>query len=475
MPAIVSISPQPGHPYNAHFLHRNLLRLSMPRRDEWWSTFVHQDYWEPESPVRRLVEWAEIDGVPAALTEESVFLMGTAIAWFLTSSNRFLRDRATKALVRIFTNRLLDLRRLLESFESVDDLYVQERLAAVAYGCAMRSTDADGLGELALWCYRSFFEKTPPPHILLRDYARGVVDLTLNKGLDITIDRKRIEPPYGSKWPRSIPSAETLKPLGQWTEDSKLHVSQRAIYYSAMSGGDFDRYVIGTNSGSFDWVKLRLGKPAPPSPAASRDKLLSTLSADQHSLWNAYDEARLQYLAAPIQLFDHTEGFRFTRSSELQAVMETAWVRLTGTLDRKQRQLLEHASQTEYDSSRQRAFDLGLIQRFIFNRVLELGWTADLFGEFDKYADSHGRHFRDAHKSERIGKKYQWLAYHEVLARIADNFVFAETWSHKDLDYQGPWQVHARDIDPSLTLVKIPEHKRGSTVAPWWPPRGPTT
>ena len=62
-------------------------------------------------------------------------------------------------------------------------------------------------------------------------------------------------------------------------------------------------------------------------------------------------------------------------------------------------------------------FDLGLIQRFVLNRVFELGWTSELFGEFDRHAESHSTNYRTSHKAERIGKKYQWLAYHEVLAR----------------------------------------------------------
>ena len=67
-------------------------------------------------------------------------------------------------------------------------------------------------------------------------------------------------------------------------------------------------------------------------------------------------------------------------------------------------------------------FDLSLAQRWILHRVFELGWTVERFGHFDRYIDY--RDGRAAHKPERIGKKYQWLAYHEFLARVADNFEF---------------------------------------------------
>jgi hypothetical protein len=64
--------------------------------------------------------------------------------------------------------------------------------------------------------------------------------------------------------------------------------------------------------------------------------------------------------------------------------------------------------------------DLGIIQRYVLWRVFDLGWTTERFGAFDRF--SIGQHGRDASKAERIGKKYQWIAYHEILAFISDRF-----------------------------------------------------
>ena len=58
-------------------------------------------------------------------------------------------------------------------------------------------------------------------------------------------------------------------------------------------------------------------------------------------------------------------------------------------------------------------FDLSLAQRWILHRVFELGWTVERFGAFDRSINY--RDGRAAHKPERIGKKYQWIAYHEFL------------------------------------------------------------
>src|ERR1039457_2754927 len=108
--------------------------------------------------------------------------------------------------------------------------YVLERLLAVAYGCSMRSSDTEALKSLAAWCYESIFRGSPPVHLLARDYARGVIERALHLGADLALDRRKIEPPYGSRWPRRIPSEAALKPLGAWEpEGPSVHPSQHSI------------------------------------------------------------------------------------------------------------------------------------------------------------------------------------------------------------------------------------------------------
>ncbi len=52
---------------------------------------------------------------------------------------------------------------------------------------------------------------------------------------------------------------------------------------------------------------------------------------------------------------------------------------------------------------------------------------------------------------ERISKKYQWIAYYEILAKLVDKF--------PDVQYSGLWDDYIRDIDPTLLLLEIDKIK----------------
>ena len=71
-----------------------------------------------------------------------------------------------------------------------------------------------------------------------------------------------------------------------------------------------------------------------------------------------------------------------------------------------------------------------------------------------------------------FGKKYQWIAFHELLARLSDNFKMRiDHWSSRNPEYHGPWDIGPRrDIDPSNLLVKTYRENWGPHTNTWWFP-----
>ncbi len=136
------------------------------------------------------------------------------------------------------------------------------------------------------------------------------------------------------------------------------------------------------------------------------------------------------------------------------------WYSLSGWGDLS-RYVLEHALRDVVCDDNKALKQLA--ERAIFDRVLELGWTTERFGQID------GRRSRlDNHKVERIGKKYQWIGFYEVLGRIADHHAVKPRWTEGEgLAYNYPEQLIWRDIDPTA-LARKPEPSRALV---WFAPR----
>lgn len=480
--SVITLSPLPEHPYNADRLHKVLSGINMPDRDAWWSIYLHHAWGSNES-IDRLVEWAWEETDKSTFDDEVIRLAGVTIAWFFTSANRFLRDKATKAMVRLLESRIKVLIEILTTMADVDDMYVLERLYAVSYGCAMRTADIDSLELLANHVYQLVFESgSPTPHILMRDYARGVIEVATYRGANLDIDVEKVRPPYKSEWPSlSIPTDEELQEWRRTWDGMPDSERARILLYNSVMGGDFSIYVI---DGLNEWSSERLDEPHVPTHRELCDQFILSLTSEQKEAWDVYDGLRL-----PVYMFQHfgTKGIveLFGGGSSVQEFAtartqaEDQFVESLGPNSDKYQQFIEVVKpyrENPAEFSSEQAFDGNLARRWIMQRVTDLGWTVDRFGDFDRWVN-YG-HARDAMKPERIGKKYQWLAYHELLARISDNFRLREdSWRVQSSKYNGPWNFfrHGRDIDPSNLLTKTQAEMWEPHSSTWWFPSDYTT
>ena len=107
--------------------------------------------------------------------EEVAELAVLTLAWTMTSPHRRLRDYATKVLVVMLAPRLGMARALLQQFRGVDDPYVLERLAAIAYAAILtggEAAPADSM-RLAEELRRFVLEDERIPNLVARDAVRG--------------------------------------------------------------------------------------------------------------------------------------------------------------------------------------------------------------------------------------------------------------------------------------------------------------
>jgi len=476
---LLAVCAIPNHPLNAHLLHSHLGKQKMPKRDAFWLPFLN-DRFGGEGAVNRLLAWAWDGGDKTKIQDESLELAGIALSWFLASSNRFLRDRTTKALVSMLNGRILSLIKILVAFKKVDDPYIRERLCAVAYGCVLQvGNKKEHVTKLALHLYDAYFKNgRPPTHILLRDYARGAIEVAItgDKALAKRIDMQKVRPPYGSSFPKKVPTLSELE------RKYPKHIGDRdkgydSIWYSLMYGNgggiaDFGNYVVGSTL--HHWCKLRLPKKGARRKTVKEmdTEFRENLSRKEKSQWKKLENMRhsvdwqLRMVNMP-----HVTGYELPESKFTKEELEAAEIHVQG-LEKAFIESLNKAQQQLYkkgvlgyrkNPSGSDDIDNSLIQRMIFKRVVDLGWRPKLFGKFDSRVRDMDR---GSHKSERIGKKYQWIGFHETLGRVADNFVFRGNWREDFLPYDGPWQMWERDIDPSYLLLKTPTDS--TPKKPWW-------
>ena len=475
----ISIGTEPSNDFNAFFLHRELTGMAMPERDASWS--IHLASRGFEGPVEVLISWALRNGFEH-IEEDRAHLAAVMLTWFLTTSHREVRDKATKALACLFAGRLRLAARLLEQFGKVDDLYVGERLLAACYGAMLQGRgDDDSLVLLAETVFnRVFADGEPPLNALLRDHALGILEYTARRDLlPLSVDLSVARPPYRSPWPiEHVPDAIIE---GYKEEPEGVRGSDSIVMSTFPHRGDFARYVVEYKIGN--WSPAALGTASLPTGRdllkAWLDEFLKDANAKQKQALTAYWEAALASGSVDRLPRDSEHGQLAEAESLLRSTMtgeqwEDFRVRAMDAVRHLPLASAFREHPAGFNLGWARASGRGWALRWVCKKAHELGWTSERFEEFERRHITHGR---SDHRIERIGKKYQWIALQELIARIADNLAFlGNTWD-RDVDttpvFKGAHQIGLRNIDPSLLVTGT--HYDGWAEWPrtWWVPFEP--
>ena len=350
----IESSTKPNHPLNAEFLHITLMEKTLSHRDFLWTMYINELDDEGDR-LFQLVEFFNKGNNFNDIDDNTTWLLLILFSWLLTSSNRFLRDKTSKAMIEILKINFQLCRPLLELFECVDDPYVIQRLYGVVFGACMKRIQKHEAEFRALseYVFNTIFDQDMVyPDILLRDYARLIVERWVYEfscDSEITIDITKARPPYRS----------CLIPVVEKEDYSQEGIAKSGFYHVAMSMcpdripnpgmyGDFGRYVFQAAATDFENIDME----------------------------NLYHYA-----------------MQFIRD--------------------------------------------------------ELGYDDELFGSYDTSLMRYQYSRHDTKKVERIGKKYQWIAMYNILARISDTHLLKE-WDSVPHLFEGAWAPYVRDFDPTL-------------------------
>lgn len=446
---ILQLSTIPNHPLNFKWLHKRLKKFTIAERDYNWSIYLHNSFYY-DGIVKRLINWAWDKKENFDLEDESLYLYGLTLGWFLTSSNRDLRDSATKSLVNVFTDKIDIFLKVLKSFEDMDDLYVMERLYAVSYGIILRSDNQNGFKELGEYIYNTIFNVDfVIEHILLREYASNTIEY-INKINDLNVDLSKIYPPYNQNHSWTLPEISK-------DEVEKYKDDYKSIYASALYG-NFKIYIVYSEVNHFLNLKIS-DRPHDKLPKQRYEDFMNSLSMEQKT---EYDKIR----------FSSNEIMELLNKITEDELEEDALAKLREEkLNQSSfKELLSSEQLKEYnefivsytrDDEYKFTIDIKSIKRLIFLEAIKLGWKKELFEEFDR---DFGHRSRTENQTERIGKKYQWIALHKVLSKLTDNYEYQSRRSENKISkHKGTFQTYIRDIDPTTILKEKKKAKRK-----WW-------
>ncbi|WP_213978898.1 hypothetical protein [Sphingomonas sp. dw_22] len=438
---LLELSPIPDHPLNGVRLHEILARIPLATRDSFWTVHINPAYSQSGHPAARLVEWCFGPGRSLA-SIESLRLVLMALAWCFSSTNGKLRDRGTKAAVEILLERPELAPGFVETFATVDDLYVAERVVAAVAGACLRDPVPARLDIAAKAIWSNIFAAgTPRPHLLLRDYARLVIELASDHGvLPPDCDLVRCRPPYGSTAPGFGLDAAAIE------AEAKV-VGDYSIFSSCAGwGGDFGRYIIKSRTSDFTTVRLSKRRPRTHEEAFEEFR--------EHYV--SGDETRSTLLQL-LEFYYERQGANLTSEhlAEINSGITEVETFLLGELPKAARR--RYRTDVKPHLRGEKGWQVGELQLpridaeqaklWVARRALRFGWTSKLFPRDGSQGDDRSR----ASRTERIGKKYQWIAYQELLARLTDRFWLAEEWADGDAhDYDNPRDLEfTRDIDPT--------------------------
>ena len=345
-----------NHLMNADSLHGVLKRYSLPKRDYLWTTFINGVTLD-DNRIIQLIKVYNKGEMFEISDKEQIRLLLILFSWVLTSSNRWLRDTTSKAMIEILKDYFEYNQYLLELFSEINDPYVIQRLYGIVFGaCVKRKLENKKIYKsLVIFIFDDIFNKQIVyPDILLRDYARLIIERFLMEYPDELqdYDLRKIKPPYKSV---PIPNIDDYKYSNQEFKNGLFYIQNSMQFVGSGWYGDFGRYVF--------------------------QSALQNFEVDDYKIFN-------------------------------------------------------------------------YAMYYIIN---ELGYKSDWFDEYDKFMVRFAYDRHCTLKIERIGKKYQWIAMYNILARITDYYSMKNCFSMEEeiVSYDGPWEPYVKDFDPTLNVHNL--------------------
>jgi len=481
MDCLFDVSVVPNHPLNALKIHEILSRIDMPKRDSWLQSYMLNTTDKSGNAISRIQSWSTSELPKDINNPKAILLAGIELAWTLSSTDSNLRNRSTRALVQLFRHHRKILIELLNMFIDTDDPYIAERLFAVMYGViSLDPYNKDESKLLVKWIYKNhILNKKRRPDALMDDYAKGLIELYVRRYKnDINVNLKKITPPFSCyKFPDDIPNINNLKRKYNKKDNHDYYSIWGSLMYGEGGAGiaDFGNYTAGSALRGF--INIPLSKKLPDMPRKKFDNFKESLSKKQKALLKEYESKKFSNLRISFAILGDVGEEKVidpkVSDEEVAQALKEFEKSLSIFKKHNYRKYEPYITGEKTFKKIFEDYDINIARRWMMDRVIKLGWSPKLHGQYDKNRGSFDRTQNSG--VERIGKKYQWISLYEFLAILGSNYFYnQDSWiDDAPVIFKGAYQTYTRDIDPTVDplLMNDIANKDEDKDNIWWIPK----
>jgi hypothetical protein len=425
--------------FNAKALDKVLKKMPLNSRDAYWTTYISVNY--TASKVEKYVLWVWNNYID--LPPNSIELIEITLLWFLSSTNRRIRDYSTKALSCLLIQHPESASSLLLNSSEIDDPYILERMYAALFGAIVHNSKESIWANAVLLVYDKVFnQKETLPNIMIRDYAKCIIEFAINNSIIEKADVPRMYQPYNSIWYPKLTNLEEIDNFQIATDEKYKEYGKEsiAVYriihsmtteYGRGTGayGDFGRYTFGATlhewNNQFD------------------DQDLSNIVTKQ--IFEKYYDVKLH------SDFDYSLGGHFDRHDHRVERLgkKYQWIGLFELLAR----LVDNYPPYKENIIYKPEFEEIREQRR--KDFLALILQEDLLEGYSKLDKSENEQAKIIENEEGDNLEDENNKYVE---RVEKETI---------LNYENPWKYYLRDIDPSFIWNKIAT-RNNSLLPDFW-------
>ena len=404
------------HPLNVvHYFSKLMSKLKNNVRDMYLKDFLNIDIIRTRiNSISKIPYYADLSKFNYNLKQNFVQLF----FWLLSVSDREIRDKSTKALTAFLVSDLTLIDELIDIILSVDDQYIIERFLCCIHSAHILNNDNDLL-KIHYHKIEKIFCSKQISNIRIRHYL-----MSLNH---LCNDRKIIK------------TKKTFNNICKKPGLTIEYISKRDFYkllnktgkynnvmFSISHMGDFARYIVESRLRDFIYYDKKVYDRF----KKEKQELISSLTTRQKYLYDKMIITSKQMEINERKMYEEV-NYDINKILELSLNNTNKYETLfNSSLGERKKEKLNNLN-TNIEKCKNKEIPEELYMTIILKKMFDLGYNKKI-EQYDKNRYSYDRH---EHRIERIGKKYQWIAFFELLGECITNLKIKKDAWHDYYDF----------------------------------------